>query len=124
LTLGHFESNERMTSPKTLPQLEDERSYSIDISSYDTKGFCTNYPLRRHKFEAEANAGSQDARKDWAKYIAPTNKFGGCNPINGNFTAVVLPFCRPERLRLVAYILECKQEALSGILDLLHGIDR
>lgn len=82
----------------------------VDFSSrYDTHGFCTSspgYTLRRHKAETLANAGCYEARQDWIQYIGPVEEFGNCNPINGNFTAVVLPLTKPERLRLVAYILE------------------
>lgn len=89
-------------------EVNNRTSNLVDLSQFDTEGFCRSYTLRRHVFEHLANAGCQEARVDWAKYIAPVDKFGGCNPINGNFTALVLPFCRPERLHLVAYILECK----------------
>jgi hypothetical protein len=87
---------------------EDQTSYIINISKYDTHGLCSNYTLRRHKYEVEANAGCHEARLDWAKYIGPVEQFGGYNPNNGNFTAVVLPLSKPERLRLIAYVLECK----------------
>lgn len=86
----------------------DETSYVISLSVYDTQSLCSNYTLRRHKFEAEANAGCHEARHDWIKYIGSIEQFGGCNPINGNFSAVVLPLAKPERLRLIAYVLECK----------------
>src|SRR5689334_4491283 len=36
-----------------------------------------------------ANAGCLEARRDWARYIGPAREFGGCNPIDGNFTALV-----------------------------------
>ncbi|RMZ70974.1 fusicoccadiene synthase [Pyrenophora seminiperda CCB06] len=85
---------------------QDVTSYLIPLSQYDTQGLCSNYTLRRHKYEAEANAGCHEARSDWIKYIGPIEQFGGCNPLNGNFSAVVLPLCRPERLRLIAYVLE------------------
>ncbi|KAF2202999.1 geranylgeranyl pyrophosphate synthase [Delitschia confertaspora ATCC 74209] len=81
-------------------------SHLVDLSQYDTHGLCANYTLRRHKFEKEANAGCHEARSDWIKYIGPIKGFGNCNPINGNFTAVVLPLCKPERIRLLAYVLE------------------
>jgi hypothetical protein len=87
--------------------LEDVTSDHIDISHYDTHGFCQGYSLRRHRYESLANAGSHEARKDWIHFIGPVAEFGGCNPANGNFAALVLPGCKPERLRLVAYILEC-----------------
>lgn len=87
---------------------DDATSYIVNLSDYDTKGLCSNYTLRRHTHETEANAGCYEARSDWLKYIGLVEQFGGCNPVNGNFSAVVLPLCRPERLRLVAYILECQ----------------
>lgn len=87
---------------------EDARSYAIKLSQYDTHGFCQDYPHRRHHYESLANAGCYEARRDWIQYIGPVSAFGNCNPINGNFTSVVLPLCKPERLKLVAYVLECK----------------
>jgi hypothetical protein len=89
---------------QTLP---DETSFVIPLSNYNTYGLCQNYTLRRHKWEAEANAGCYEARRDWIKYIGPSKEFGGCNPVNGNFTATVMPLTRPERLGLIAYVIEC-----------------
>jgi hypothetical protein len=79
----------------------------LDLSKYDTHGFCPEYPLARHKYERAADDGCHEARLDWIQYIGPVTEFGGCNPRNGNFAALVLPLCKPERLRLTAYILEC-----------------
>ncbi|KAI9155010.1 Terpene cyclase ATR13 [Paramyrothecium foliicola] len=99
--------------------MESEALYShpLDIGQFDTHGFCPNYPLRRHKFESLANDGCIEARHDWAQHIGPAVEFGGCNPLNGNFTAVVLPLCRPERLRLVAYVLECENTENAFLHD-------
>jgi hypothetical protein len=105
-----------MNAESTSTHSDDFTSYPVDILQYDTHGLCVNYSLRRHKFEKEANAGCQEARQDWIKYIGPIEQFGGCNPINGNFTAVVLPLCLPERLRLVAYILECEPSLMRVAL--------
>jgi hypothetical protein len=88
----------------------DSNSVVVDISSYDTHGLSTNYTLRRHKFESDVNVGSHEARRDWIRYIGPIEQFGGCNPINGNFTAVVFPLCIPKRIRLVAYVMECESQ--------------
>ncbi|KAI1818647.1 isoprenoid synthase domain-containing protein [Poronia punctata] len=85
---------------------DDLTSYPLELSNYNTHGLCQNYRLRRHKFESESNAGTQEARQDWIEYIGPVDKFGNSNPIDGNFTAVVLPLLLPERIRTVAYILE------------------
>ena len=79
----------------------------VDISQYNTYGFCAAYPLRRHKHEALADEGCYQARRDWVQHIGPGTEFGGCNPANGNFTALVLPLCRTDRLSLVAYVIEC-----------------
>ena len=86
---------------------DDETSYLVSLSHYDTHSLCSDYTLRRHKYESEANAGCYEARQDWIKYVGPIEEFGGCNPINGNFSAVVLPLTKPERLRMIAYVLEC-----------------
>ncbi|KAI5376644.1 hypothetical protein J4E82_004590 [Alternaria postmessia] len=84
----------------------DETSYLVSLSHYDTSSLCSDYTLRRHKYEPEANAGCYEARQDWIIYVGPIEEFGGCNPINGNFSAVVLPLTKPERLRMIAYVLE------------------
>lgn len=67
----------------------DEPSYLVSLSHYDTHSLCSDYTLRRHKYESEANAGCYESRQDWIKYVGPIEEFGGCNPINGNFSAVV-----------------------------------
>jgi hypothetical protein len=88
---------------------DDHTSTPFDMAAFDgTQSFCTGYPLRRHRFESLANRGSHEARQDWMRYIGPikTDQFGGCNPRNGNFTALVLPLVRADRLMTVAYVLE------------------
>lgn len=85
----------------------DDIAETLDLSEYDTQGFCPGYTLLRHRFESLANDGCHEARTDWIQYIGTVAEFGGCNPLNGNFTALVLPLCKPERLQLVAYVLEC-----------------
>jgi hypothetical protein len=98
--------------------MDDTASSIVDISHYALDGFCKGYSLRKHKNEIEADAGCYEARRDWTNYIGPVKEFGGCNPINGNFTAVVLPLCKPERLRIAAYILECTlSPALASFLQ-------
>ncbi|KAF5246881.1 hypothetical protein FAUST_1066 [Fusarium austroamericanum] len=94
-----------------------ETSDLVDISRFDTHGLGANYKLRRHKFEHLADTGCHKARSDWVNHIGPLTEFGGCNHINGNFSAVVLPLCRPDRLELVAYVLECKLKKAIGRVD-------
>jgi hypothetical protein len=87
---------------------ETDTAEILDLSKYDTHGFCPGYPLRIHKYETLADAGCHEARTDWIHYIGPADEFGGCNPLDGNCTALVLPLCKPERLQLVAYVMECR----------------
>jgi ophiobolin F synthase len=103
----------------STPNPSDSTSYKVNIKNYDTNGLCSNFTLRRHKFEAEANAGCHEARSDWARFVGPIEQFGGYNPLNGNFSAVVLPLSKPERLRLIAYVLECK---VSGSVMLFQTL--
>ncbi|EUC50502.1 hypothetical protein COCMIDRAFT_82073 [Bipolaris oryzae ATCC 44560] len=95
-----------MSSHTSRELLYDVTSYTIPISNYDTHGLCRNFPVRRHKWEAETNAGCHEARSDWIKYIGPTVDFGNANPINGNLVAIALPLAKPERLSLITYVFE------------------
>jgi hypothetical protein len=87
---------------------EDKVSFVVDKSAYDCHGLNAGYVLRQHRYDAEANTGSQDMRDEWARYIGPVAGFGVCNPLDGNFVSLIFPLCKPERIRLIAYIAECK----------------
>ncbi|KAL2851125.1 isoprenoid synthase domain-containing protein [Aspergillus pseudoustus] len=100
-----------MTQPQSQSQSQsyvhaDETSSQVSRSAPDIAGFCTGYELRRHRTENRANEGSRACRADWEKYIGPIERWGSCNPWEGHFGAVVLPFCRPERLAVICYIFE------------------
>ncbi|OJJ72250.1 hypothetical protein ASPBRDRAFT_675371 [Aspergillus brasiliensis CBS 101740] len=84
----------------------DDTSDPVPRSSSDIQGFCHNYPLRRHKYEDQANKGSQQCRDDWEQYIGPIERWGCGNPWEGHFAAVVLPFCRPDRIAIISYCFE------------------
>lgn len=96
---------------------DDATSHLIDLTIYDSHGLCSKYTLRRHKYESEANGGCYEARSGWIKYIGPIEQFGGRNPVNSNLSSRVLPLCKPEHLRLVAYILECKDPHVVRFRD-------
>ncbi|KAK5124909.1 hypothetical protein LTR85_001099 [Meristemomyces frigidus] len=84
----------------------DDWSTTVYSGEIDTLGFCQGYQLRRHRDDAIANDGAHEARRDWMEHIGPIEQFGSCNPYDGNFTSLVLPFTKPDRLRLAAYIHE------------------
>ncbi|RDW83563.1 bifunctional terpene synthase/polyprenyl synthetase family protein [Aspergillus mulundensis] len=84
----------------------DTTSFVVPRSTPDMAGFCHNYELRRHRHEHKANEGSLRLRADWENTIGPIERWGSCNPWEGHFGSVVLPFCRPERLAILCYIFE------------------
>lgn len=86
----------------------NDLSYRVPRATPDIDGLCHGYELRRHKHEQHANEGSLRCREDWTRYIGPIERWGSCNPYDGNFAAVVLPMCKPERLALASYIFECE----------------
>ncbi|KAL4899449.1 hypothetical protein BDW74DRAFT_171497 [Aspergillus multicolor] len=75
-------------------------SFCVERATPDMAGFCHGYELRRHSHEHKANEGSLRLRTDWENTIGPIERWGSCNPWEGHFGSVVLPFCRPERLAL------------------------
>ncbi|KAF3925762.1 Dimethylallyltranstransferase [Dactylellina cionopaga] len=86
----------------------DSTSTLLDIAAFNRQGFCEaeGYELRIHKFAGEAQAGTDELRSDWSSYVGPLKEWGNDNAIDGNFIALSIPMCRPERLRLVAYAFE------------------
>ncbi|KAL3432335.1 isoprenoid synthase domain-containing protein [Aspergillus tetrazonus] len=90
-----------MAQPKTnILQNADATSYAVPRYAPDMARFCHGYENRRHRYEHKANEGSLRCRADWETFIGPIERWGSCNPWEGHFGAVVLPFCRPERLEL------------------------
>ncbi|KAJ5116916.1 Variediene synthase [Penicillium angulare] len=92
---------------------ESDQQYSADALSHELSrkdprihGFCEEYPPRRHNYKNKADEGCLNLRADWEKYIGPIERWGSCNPFEGNFSYVVLPLCLPERLSLLSYIFE------------------
>ncbi|KAF1941360.1 terpenoid synthase [Clathrospora elynae] len=107
---------------------DDEISAIVDLAQYRTElcGLCEGYVLRRHESEAEAIKGCEEARADWEKHVGSPGP-GSANQVDGTFCAIVLPLCLPERLGLVAYVLEyaflygdkfeLEQQSTEQILD-------
>ncbi|KAL4863209.1 hypothetical protein BDV12DRAFT_206695 [Aspergillus spectabilis] len=97
-----------MAMAQALHQLPNNTSCPDQRSTPDIGGFCEGYELRRHHHEDKANASSLRCRADWEAFIGPIERWGACNPWEGHFGSVVLPFCKPERLAIICYIFECK----------------
>lgn len=86
----------------------DEVSHLVSRQTSGIDGFCHDYPLRRHKYEQKADEGTFRCREDWRKNVGSVCRWANYNPFQGNFMALVLPLCRPERLALVSYFNESK----------------
>nr|UXN86878.1 Bifunctional terpene synthase [Didymosphaeria variabile] len=84
-----------------------QHSHLIDPSSYDNQCLCDGIPLRCHRNSDIEEFGLMRLRNDWQKHIGslPSTTYGGQGP-QYNFTAVTIPECLPERLEIVAYIME------------------
>ncbi|RHZ58361.1 hypothetical protein CDV55_105563 [Aspergillus turcosus] len=104
------------------PTSDDQTSSIVPRPTPDIEGFCKEYSLRRHRFEDESNKGSLQCRADWVDFIGPIERWGCCNPWEGNFGAVVLPFCKPERLAIICYIFESAKSTLNFNADNI-GLD-
>ncbi|KAL4994894.1 isoprenoid synthase domain-containing protein [Aspergillus recurvatus] len=87
-----------------IPKNAEATSSAVPRSIPDMAGFCHGYELRRHRREHKANEGSLRCRADWETFIGPIERWGSCNPWEGHFGAVVLPFCKPERLAVLCYL--------------------
>lgn len=93
---------------KQAPQTSyDAVSHVVTIEDNTLEGFSRDLTLRKAKSEAAANDGSHLLRKDWQRFIGPIDAFGGCNPYDGNFTSLALPYTQPERIGICAYFIEC-----------------
>ncbi|KAF2756361.1 terpenoid synthase [Pseudovirgaria hyperparasitica] len=88
--------------------MEYRYSYMIDPESYDNQGLCVGIPVRVSRYSYLDDAATVRLRNDWRKYVGPlpaTSLGGNMGPLY-NFTSAAIPECRPERLGIVAYIME------------------
>jgi ophiobolin F synthase len=86
---------------QSLETTYDAASHVVTIEDDTLQGFSRDFTLRK------ANDGSHLLRKDWQRFIGPIDAFGGCNPYQGNFTSLALPYTQPERIGICAYFIEC-----------------
>lgn len=106
---------------KSLQMTYDERSFVVPIDNDTLQGFSQPFTLRKSKDEAAANDGAHLARKDWRRFIGPIDTFGGCNPYQGNFTSLALPYTQPDRIGICAYFVECMYTWFAVLLVLILG---
>jgi fusicocca-2,10(14)-diene synthase/ophiobolin F synthase len=89
--------------------MEHPNSLLVDPSTYDTTmdGLCTNMPLRVHRNASLADRGALRAQRDWQRFFGslPPGYSGAMGP-EYNFVATCMPEILPERLELVAYVIE------------------
>jgi fusicocca-2,10(14)-diene synthase/ophiobolin F synthase len=89
--------------------MEYPNSRLVDPSSYDTTldGLCTNIPVRVHRNAELADRGAFRAQKDWQRFFGslPPRYAGNPGP-EYNSVSTCFPEMLPDRLELVAYIME------------------
>jgi ophiobolin F synthase len=99
----------------------DAVSHIVTIEDDTFRDFSRGLTLRKAKDEAATNDGSHLLRKDWQRFIGPIDAFGGCNPYQGNFTSLALPYTKPERIGICAYFVECMCVWFAVALVLISG---
>jgi ophiobolin F synthase len=99
----------------------DAVSHIVTIEDDTFRDFSRGFTLRKAKDEAATNDGSHLLRKDWQRFIGPIDAFGGCNPYQGNFTSLALPYTKPERIGICAYFVECMCVWFAVALVLISG---
>jgi ophiobolin F synthase len=92
----------------------DLTSRPVHISLQERLGHGVGIQLRRHKNEAAINRATHSARRDWRRYIGPIDTFGNANPYHGSFVSLVLPFTLPDRVAVLAYLIECQSLHIGG----------
>ncbi|KAK4101104.1 terpenoid synthase [Parathielavia hyrcaniae] len=89
--------------------MEYPNSRLVDRSSYDTNldGLCTDIPVRVHHSPELADRGAFRAQKDWERAFGslPPRYAGNPGP-DYNFVSTCFPEILPNRLELVAYVME------------------
>ncbi|KAK4034307.1 isoprenoid synthase domain-containing protein [Parachaetomium inaequale] len=89
--------------------MEFPNSHLVDPSSYDATldGLCADIPLRVHRNAELADRGALRAQKDWQRVTGslPPGHAGVIGPEH-NFVSTCMPEILPDRLELVAYIVE------------------
>jgi fusicocca-2,10(14)-diene synthase/ophiobolin F synthase len=89
--------------------MEFPNSHLMDPSSYDATldGLCTDIPVRVHRNAELADRGALRAQKDWQRVAGPLSQgHAGVIGPEHNFVASCMPEILPDRLELVAYIVE------------------
>jgi hypothetical protein len=106
---------------QALQRSYDTVSHVVTIENDTLQGFGRDLTVRKGNDEAAANDGSHLLRKDWQRFIGPIDAFGGCNPYQGNFTSLALPYTKPERIDICAYFIECMCVWFAVALVLITG---
>lgn len=85
---------------------EEDICIVLDMNGFDTDGLGLRLPARIHKSHREIDEATIKLRRDWAKQVGTITEFGQYNPFHGNFIALALPTCLPERVSVLARLSE------------------
>lgn len=110
------------TAPTDEPVKIWLHSRPIDQDDENRKGCFTTLPIRVHKYDHVAERGTQRFAQDWAATVAGASgnstedeskvisippQVTGClsSPV-GNYAGYLYPECVPDRLEIIAYLVE------------------
>ncbi|KAG8526296.1 uncharacterized protein KY384_000289 [Bacidia gigantensis] len=81
----------------------------VDPSDYQLEGLdglCDDVPFREHNDPIKGDIGAIRAQEDWKRLVGPLKDFKGGLAPRGNFVAMTMPECLPERLEVISYASE------------------
>lgn len=88
--------------------MQFQYSSILDPDEYDLRGVCDpSLKVRRNNYPQYEVTGTLRAQEDWKRYVGSIKEsyWGGLSPY-GNFMAIAIPECIPERLEIVSYANE------------------
>jgi hypothetical protein len=103
-----------------------QNSSVVDPSEYDLQGVSDPaIELRRHKNPEFEVIGALHAQQDWKQHVGPLQEpYRGCFSPHGNFMAVAVPECIPERLEIshmrMSLLFFTMVSIVSFFLSFLH----
>lgn len=85
-----------------------ETTHALPCSPENIAKSCTftSLPIRIHRDEHLAAAGSDSIDKDWEDVFGKKPTSFGCRSPYGHLTALSIPEAIPERLAICAYIMD------------------
>lgn len=87
--------------------MELRHSFAVDASEFDGDGLFEGVPLRASKYQVLSDMAIIRADQDWREHVGPLpTVYRGSLHRRYNATAATVPECLPDRIEVVAYMIE------------------